>query len=196
MGNDNDRKDYIPSIVINPSKDPQPQRPSSRGSQPGSRPGSRTGSRPGSRNASRVGGKKNMSSLGNVEEEGEYYDEYGFDEDDMNELRGSSPTLTTAPTTRATSPSMVFPGDKTTMEPYTQQPNTGFIKRRISVIDEVEETTPRPSTVVSRTPTNRGSVTPQAYPGDIRASSKTPSFYQSQTGEVGYLNPMAGVSVA
>merc|ERR1719510_1289143 len=30
----------------------------------------------------------------------------------------------------------------------------------------------------------------------LRASSKTPSFYQAQTGEVGYLNPMAGVSVA
>jgi len=55
--------------------------------------------------------------------------------------------------------------------------------------EEVEETTPRPGTVVARTPTNRE--TPQDA---LRAASKTPSFYQ--TGEVGYLNPMAGVSVA
>merc|ERR1739842_195547 len=54
-------------------------------------------------------------------------------------------------------------------------------------------TTPRPGTVVARTPTNRESMTPQDA---LRAASKTPSFYQAQTGEVGYLNPMAGVSVA
>ena len=178
----------IPSIVINPTNS---QRPGSRGSQPNSRPTSRSGSRPGSRNASRVG-KKALGSLGNVEEEGEYYDDYGFDDDDMMELRGSSPTLTTAPTTRATSPSNVFPGEKVSMDYSQQQSITGFQKRRISVIDEVEETTPRPVTVVSRTPTMRGSTTP----GDLRAASRTPSFYQSQTGEVGYLNSMAGVSVA
>merc|ERR1712226_294071 len=66
-------------------------------------------------------------------------------------------------------------------------------KRRISVIEEVEETTPRPGTVVARTPTNRENITPQDA---LRAASKTPSFYQAQSGEVGYLNPMAGVSVA
>ena len=187
--NDNDRKDDIPSIVINPSREIG-QRPGSRGSQLGSRPSSRSSntSRPASRGASRIG-KKAHSSLGNVDEEGEYYDEYGFDEDDMRELRGSSPTLTTAPTTRATSPSMVFPGDG----PSTDYPATSYSKRRISVIEEVEETTPRPGTVVARTPTNRESMTPQDA---LRAASKTPSFYQAQTGEVGYLNPMAGVSVA
>jgi len=182
---DNDRKDDIPSIVINPSKDSGP-RPSSRGSQSGSRPTSRNSSRPGSRGASRIG-KKTLGTLGNVEEEGEYYDDYTFNDDDMMELRGVSPTLTTAPTTRATSPCNVFPGEKA--PEYQQQPNSGFIKRRISVIDEVEETTPRPCTVVARTPTNRD-LTPQ---GEMRSSSRTPSFYQAQTG---YLNPMAGVSVA
>jgi len=188
--NDNDRKDDIPSIVINPSREIGQQRPGSRGSQLGSRPSSRSSntSRPASRGASRIG-KKAHSSLGNVDEEGEYYDDYGFDEDDMRELRGSSPTLTTAPTTRATSPSMVFPGDG----PPTDYPPTSYSKRRISVIEEVEETTPRPGTVVARTPTNRESMTPQDA---LRAASKTPSFYQAQTGEVGYLNPMAGVSVA
>jgi len=187
--NDNDRKDDIPSIVINnPTKDQAP-RPSSRNSQTGSRPSSRTGSRPSSK------AQKNRSLLGNVEEEGEYYDEYCFDEDDMNELRGSSPTNTTAPTTRATSPSMVFPGEKCNQMDYGPPMNTGFIKRRISVIDEVEETS-RPGTVEARTPTNRGSATPQTYPVENRPSSMTPSFYQSQSGEVGYLNPMAGVSVA
>jgi len=84
---------------------------------------------------------------------------------------------------------MVFPGDG----PPTDYPPTSYSKRRISVIEEVEETTPRPGTVVARTPTNRESMTPQDA---LRAASKTPSFYQAQTGEVGYLNPMAGVSVA
>ena len=102
----------------------------------------------------------------------------------------SSPTLTTAPTTRATSPSMVFPGEGPGPAP-TDYCSASFSKRRISVIEEVEETTPRPGTVVARTPTNRESMTPQEA---LRAASKTPSFYQSaQTGEVGYLNPMAGV---
>ena len=193
---DNDRKDDIPNIVINPSKEP---RPLSRGSQSGSRCSSRNSTRPGSRNASRVG-KKAHGSLGNVEEEGEYYEDYGFDDDDMSELRGCSPTLTTAPTTRATSPNMVFPGERGGME-YSQETNNGFRnQRRVSVIqEECEETTPRPGTVVARAPSNhslRGSVTPQGYASELRAASKTPSFYQSQSGEVGYLNPMAGVSVA
>jgi len=192
---DNERKDDIPSIVINPTKDLS-QRPSSRNSQHGSRPSSRTGSRPNSRPVSRQKGRKGQTVLGNVEEEDEYYDDdYVFNEDDMYEMRGSSPTLTTAPTTRATSPSMVFPGEKETHVENDQQSNTGFTKRRISVIDELDETS-RPGTVEARTPTNRGSATPQIYAAEIRESSKTPSFYQSQSGEVGYLNPMAGVSVA
>merc|ERR1719483_2016658 len=110
------------------------------------------------------------------------------------ELARLSPTLTTAPTTRATSP---FPGEeeKAAAE-ITNSIGTGFSKRRISVIDEEDESTPRPSTVVSKTPTLKGgSVTPKlTQPEDMRSSSsksqtrsKTPSFYNS--GEVGYLNP-------
>ena len=149
-------------------------RPNSRS---GTRPDSRSGSRPGSAATSRMS-RRTTSALGNVDEEDEYewYDDYG---DDMELLR-FSPTLTTAPTTRATSP---FPDEKGRMDHNT---GTGFSKRKMSAIQETEETTP------VRTPTNRdvsGSCTP--VQGSRSAMSKTPSAMQT-----GYLNPMAGVSVA
>merc|ERR1712128_377075 len=161
-------------------------RPNSRNSTCSSRPGSRTGSRA----ASRI--KRNQSSLGSVYEED---DAWYYDDDD--ELARLSPTLTTAPTTRATSP---FPNEKGSVD-YNQ--GTGFSGRRISIIEESEETTPRPTTVISKTSTNRDSVTPkipaanQSRPQSKQSnaeSCRTPSLYNS--GEVGYLNPMAGVSVA
>jgi len=166
-------------------------RPNSRQSKTQSRPNSRNGSRPGSRTGSRAASRL-KSSLGSVYEED---DQWYYDDDD--ELARLSPTLTTAPTTRATSP---FPSEKGSVE-YNQ--GTGFSGRRISIIDESEETTPRPSTVISKTPTNRDSVTPKitaanhSRPVSKQSNaeiSRTPSFYNS--GEVGYLNPMAGVSVA
>lgn len=168
-------------------------RPNSRNSQTSSRPNSRSGSRPGSRTGSRAASriKRNQSSLGSVYEED---DQWYYDDDD--ELARLSPTLTTAPTTRATSP---FPNEKGSVE---YNPGSGFSGRRISIIDECEETTPRPQTVISKTPTNRDSVTPkipaQSHSRPLskqsNAECRTPSYYNS--GEVGYLNPMAGVSVA
>merc|ERR1712128_34486 len=163
-------------------------RPNSRNSTCSSRPGSRTGSRA----ASRI--KRNQSSLGSVYEED---DAWYYDDDD--ELARLSPTLTTAPTTRATSP---FPNEKGSVD---YNPGTGFSGRRISIIDECEceETTPRPQTVISKTPTNRESSMTPKIPGSSQsrpiskqsnAECRTPSFYNS--GEVGYLNPMAGVSMA
>jgi len=168
-----------------------PSRPTSRS---GSRPVSRASSRPGSRAASRL--KRTTSALGNVEEEDEY--EWYYEDGDDPELTRLSPTLTTAPTTRATSP---FPDEKGKVE---QNTGTGFSKRRMSAIIESEETTPVPS---SRTPTNRGqSATPTrdrrtatpnqdrktATPSQDRRTvmSKTPTAMQT-----GFLNPMAGVSV-
>merc|ERR1711892_1403516 len=84
-------------------------RPNSRNSTCSSRPGSRTGSRA----ASRI--KRNQSSLGSVYEED---DAWYYDDDD--ELARLSPTLTTAPTTRATSP---FPNEKGSVD---YNPGTGF----------------------------------------------------------------------
>jgi hypothetical protein len=178
------------SLPIMKNKD---SRPSSRNSQISTRPNSRSGSRPGSRTGSRAASriKRNQSSLGSVYEED---DQWYYDEDD--ELARLSPTLTTAPTTRATSP---FPNEKGGVD---YNPGTGFSGRRISIIDECEESTPRPETVISKTPTNRENMTPK-IPGSSHsrpiskqsnAECRTPSFYNS--GEVGYLNPMAGVSVA
>ena len=170
------------------SNEKQASRPSSRQSVNQSRPNSRSGSRPVSRSGSRPGSRANSrmktrttSSLGNVDEEDEY-ESYYDDEDDMELLR-FSPTLTTAPTTRATSP---FPDEKGKVEHNT---GTGFSKRKMSAILESEETTPVPN---ARTPTNRegfGSATP--IQGSRSAMSKTPSAMQTE-----YLNPMAGVSVA
>jgi len=163
-------------------------RPNSRNSQIQSRPNSRTGSRPvsrtGSRAASRI--KRNQSSLGSVYEED---DQWYCDDDD--ELARLSPTLTTAPTTRATSP---FPNEKGSVE---FNHGTGFSGRRISIIDECEETTPRPQTVISRDSVTPkvpavSSSRPQSKQSNIEC--KTPSFYDP--GQVGCLNPMAGVSVA
>eukprot|EP00092_Neocalanus_flemingeri_P035110 GFUD01038208.1.p1 GENE.GFUD01038208.1~~GFUD01038208.1.p1 ORF type:complete len:1926 (+),score=502.28 GFUD01038208.1:4306-10083(+) len=185
------KETHILQLPIVANKD---SRPNSRNSQIQSRPNSRSGSRPGSRTGSRAASRLKgvKSSLGSVYEED---DQWYYDEDD--ELARLSPTLTTAPTTRATSP---FPNEKGSIE-YNQ--GTGFSGRKISVIDESEETTPRPTTVISKTPTNRDSVTPriptanQSRPLSKQSNAencKTPSFYNS--GEVGYLNPMAGVSVA
>merc|ERR1712013_664865 len=178
-------KSSEPNTVNIPIIRNKDSRPSSRNSQVQSRPNSRSSSRPvsrtGSRAASRI--KRNQSSLGS-----------DYEEDD--ELERLSPTLTTAPTTRATSP---FPNEKGAVEYNT---GTGFTGRRISMIEECEESTPRPETVISKTPTNRGNMTPK-IPGSSQsrpiskqsnAECRTPSFYNS--GEVGYLNPMAGVSVA
>ena len=186
-------KSSEPNTVNIPIIRNKDSRPSSRNSQVQSRPNSRSSSRPvsrtGSRAASRI--KRNQSSLGSVYEED---DQWYYDDDD--ELARLSPTLTTAPTTRATSP---FPNEKGAVEYNT---GTGFTGRRISMIEECEESTPRPETVISKTPTNRGNMTPK-IPGSSQsrpiskqsnAECRTPSFYNS--GEVGYLNPMAGVSVA
>jgi len=189
-----DNKNNETNIVQIPIIKNKDSRPNSRQSQTQSRPNSRTGSRPGSRTGSRAASrlKRNQSSLGSVYEED---DQWYYDEDD--ELARLSPTLTTAPTTRATSP---FPNEKGSVD-YNQ--GTGFSGRRISIIEESEETTPRPTTVISKTPTNRDSVTPkipaanQSRPQSKQSnaeSCRTPSLYNS--GEVGYLNPMAGVSVA
>jgi hypothetical protein len=160
-------------------------RPNSRQSVNTSRPSSRTDSRPVSRATSRTASrlKRTTSALGNVdeEEEGEWY----LDDCEDAELRCLSPSLTTAPTTRATSP---FPDEKGKVEVNV---GSGFSRRKLTFIKEAEETSP-----VSRTPTNResatGSITPKCSSVDrIETGSKTPSFYQK-----GYLNPMAGVSVA
>ena len=71
-------------------------------SRPGSRTGSRTGSRPSSRTSRKDG------HLGGLQEEDDWEWEYYYEEDEEeleDELdRLSSPTPTTAPTTRATSP--------------------------------------------------------------------------------------------
>merc|ERR1719193_2110712 len=189
----NESKTAEPNTVNIPIIRNKDSRPSSRNSQVQSRPNSRSSSRPGSRTGSRAASriKRNQSSLGSVYEED---DQWYYDEDD--ELARLSPTLTTAPTTRATSP---FPNEKGTVE---YNPGTGFTGRRISMIEECEESTPRPETVISKTPTNRENMTPK-IPGSSQsrpiskqsnAECRTPSFYNS--GEVGYLNPMAGVSVA
>ena len=103
-----------------------------------------------SRAASRI--KRNQSSLGSVYEED---DQWYYDEDD--ELARLSPTLTTAPTTRATSP---FPNEKGSVD---YNPGTGFTGRRISMIEECEESTPRPETVIPKTPTNLGNLTPKIF---------------------------------
>merc|ERR1711892_1244539 len=151
-------------------------RPNSRNSQisvvknKDSRPNSRNStcsSRPGSRTASRI--KRNQSSLGSVYEED---DAWYYDDDD--ELARLSPTLTTAPPTRATSP---FPNEKGSVD---YNPGTGFSGRRISIIDECEceETTPRPQTVISKTPTNRESSMTPKIPG---SSQSRPISKQSNT---------------
>merc|ERR1712117_613474 len=134
-----------------------------------SRPTSRTGSRAASRLL------RNPSALGSVYEE---EDQWGEDDDELARL---SPTLTTAPTTRATSP---FPNEKGSVDYNT---GSGFSGRRCSVIEESEESTPRPSTVISKTPTNRDSVTPRM---------SRPMSKQSNPDTVGYLTRTAGVSVA
>ena len=69
---------------------------------PLSRPGSRTGSRPSSRAASKKDGLGEVQEEGEQDWEWEYY--YEEDEDADEELERLSPTATTAPTTRATSP--------------------------------------------------------------------------------------------
>ena len=69
---------------------------------PLSRPGSRTGSRPSSRAASKKDGLGEVQEKGDEDWEWEYY--YEEDEYDDEELERLSPTATTAPTTRATSP--------------------------------------------------------------------------------------------
>ena len=144
----------------------------------GSRPSSRSGSRPGSRATSRL--FRTTSSLGNVDEEEEY--EWYYDDDCDPELARFSPTLTTAPTTRATSP---FPDDKGAVE---QVQGTGFSRRKISTIQESEESTPVPG---GGTPTNReASATPVQGSRSNTVLSKTPTQMQN-----GYLNPMAGISV-
>jgi hypothetical protein len=179
-------------LVINPAPEKIIQiikvksRPSSRQSLTSSRPSSRTDSRPVSRATSRTASriKRTTSSLGNVDEEdeGDWY----LDDCEDAELRCLSPSLTTAPTTRATSP---FPDEKGKVDVNT---GTGFSRRKLTFIKETEETSP-----VSRTPTNRDSVTGSITPkcsgnvDRIETGSKTPSFSQK-----GYLNSMAGVSVA
>ena len=155
-----------PAIVIN--KD---SRPNSRQTQ--SRPTSRPTSRTGSRAASRL--LRNQSALGSVYEE----DDQWYEDDD--ELARLSPTLTTAPTTRATSP---FPNEREAVEYNT---GSGFSGRRCSVIVESEESTPRPSTVLCKTPTNMESVTPR---------QSRPVSKQSNPESVGYLKRTAVASVA
>merc|ERR1712025_952572 len=105
-----------PTIIVN--KD---SRPNSRQS---SRPNSRSSSRPTSRASTRAASRilRNPSALGSVYEE-------DWDEDD-DELGRLSPTLTTAPTTRATSP---FPNEK---EEIPHNTGSGFSGRRCSVIQE------------------------------------------------------------
>ncbi len=147
-------------------------RPNSRS---GSRPVSRSGSRPGSRTASRL---KLTSALGNVEEEDEY--EWYYDDGDDAELCRFSPTLTTAPTTRATSP---FPDEKGQTQNNT---GTGFSRRRLISIHESEETTPVPS----KTPTNREIESATPISGSRASMNQTPCGFKA-----GYLTP-AGVSVA
>ena len=156
-----------PTIIVN--KD---SRPNSRQS---SRPNSRSSSRPTSRASTRAASRilRNPSALGSVYEE-------DWDEDD-DELGRLSPTLTTAPTTRATSP---FPNEK---EEIPHNTGSGFSGRRCSVIQESEESTPRPSTVICKTPTNRESATPR---------QSRPVSKQSNPDTVGYLTRTAGVSVA
>eukprot|EP00088_Acartia_fossae_P055075 TRINITY_DN6393_c0_g1_i1.p1 TRINITY_DN6393_c0_g1~~TRINITY_DN6393_c0_g1_i1.p1 ORF type:complete len:1106 (+),score=232.40 TRINITY_DN6393_c0_g1_i1:452-3319(+) len=146
--------------VANPNS-----RPVSRQS---SRPVSRSGSsRPGSRTASRL---KMSSALGNLDEEDEYD---WYDDDEDPELARFSPTLTTAPTTRATSP---FPDEKGNVEANA---GTGFSSRRkMSSIQESEESTPVPG---SKTPASRMST---ATPNHDRRTvmSKTPTAMNSMTG--------------
>ena len=178
------------NIVTNIQSQPKlPSRPNSRttiivqsrpNSRTGSRPASRTGSRPSSRATSRL--FRTASSLGNVDEEEEY--EWYYEDDCDPELaRFGSPTLTTAPTTRATSP---FPDEKGNVE---QVRGTGFSCRKISTIQESEESTPVPN---AQTPTNKDNnlSTPVQESRSNTVMSKTPT--QMQTG---YLNPMAGISV-
>ena len=133
-----------------------------------SRPVSRSGSRPGSRTASRL---KMTSALGNVDEEEEYE---WYDDDDDPELARFSPTLTTAPTTRATSP---FPDEKGNVNVEDNQ-GTGFSRRKMSAIHESEESTPVPG---SKTPLSRMST---ATPNHDRRTvmSKTPTAMTSMTG--------------
>ena len=145
-------------------------RPNSRNSVASSRPGSRSGSRSGSRPTSRTASRLKMSSaLGNVDEEDEY--EWYDDEDDP-ELARFSPTLTTAPTTRATSP---FPDEKGNVGANS---GTGFSRRKISAIQESEESTPVPG---ARTPSSRMST---ATPNHDRRTvmSKTPTAMNTMTG--------------
>ena len=148
--------------------------------------------------------KGTTSSLRNLDEEDDWYYEDGED----IELSRLSPTPTTAPTTRATSP---FPDERGIVEPIR---GTGFSQRKISTIKE--EQSPLPSAI--KTPTydwstyykeNTGSTTPKAISdaakinqskttSDIDTNetenNKTPSNFIS--GDVGYLNSMAGMSVA
>merc|ERR1712173_564392 len=69
-----------------------------------------------------------------------------------------------------------------------QNTGSGFSNRRCSIIQESEESTPRPSTVISKTPTNRESATPKL--------SSRPVSKQSNPESVGYLTRTAGVSLA
>ena len=160
-----------PAIVVN--KDSRPNSRQSNASRPSSRNSSRPVSRTGSRAASRILGIR--SALGSV-----YEEEDGWYEDD-DEIARLSPTLSIAPTTRATSP---FPEENSGVQ---HNPGSGFSDRRCSVIQESEESTPRPSTVLCRTPTNRDSVTPRM---------SRPMSKQSNPDTVGYLTRAAGVSVA
>ena len=163
-----------PAIVVN--KDPRSNSRQSTNSRPNSRSGSRPTSRTGSRAASRI--LRNPSALGSVyEEDDQWDDEY----DEHDELGRLSPTSTYAPTTRATSP---FPDEKGVVD---QNTGSGFSNRRCSIIQESEESTPRPSTVISKTPTNRESATPKL---------SRPVSKQSNPESVGYLTRTAGVSVA
>merc|ERR1712083_1125274 len=102
--------------------------------------GSRASSRPVTRNSSRMKGA--TTTLINVEEEDDQYYDEDDDEEDI-ELLKYSPTPTTAPTTRATSP---FPDEKGMIEPPR---GTGFSQRKISTI--MEEQSPVPS--AGKTPT-------------------------------------------
>ena len=176
-----------PAIVVN--KD---SRPSSRQSTHGpSRPGSRSGSRPTSRTGSRAASRilRNCSALGSVYEE----EDWEYDDDELARL---SPTLTTAPTTRATSPSNIFPEERGQPgQPgqvvVSHNVGSGFSGRRCSVIEESEESTPRPATVICRTPTNPGtSATPRQLSRPVSKQSNP------EGGSVGYLTRTAVTSVA